>query len=176
MRTALAFAVGTVSVGFVAGCGQAGSSGTQAPASVSGAGCAPMKDTTLVVLDDDKKLQTSDNVIPAINEKFNNPALVAALDKVSDALDTDKLIALNKAVDVDRKTPEVAAQEFATTAKITDGLAKGPGGAIKIGAADFSEGQILGALYKIALNGAGYTATVQQIGKREIYEIGRAHV
>ena len=170
MRTALALAVGTVSVGLVAGCGKAGSSGTQAPASVSGAGCAPMKDATLVVLDDDKKLQTSDNVIPAINEKFNNPALIAALDKVSDALDTDKLIALNKAVDVDRKTPEVAAQEFATTAKITDGLTKGPGGAIKIGAADFSEAQILGALYQIALKAAGYTATVQQIGKREIYE------
>jgi osmoprotectant transport system substrate-binding protein len=129
-----------------------------------------MKDSTLVVLDDDKKLQTSDNVIPAINEKYNNPALIAALDKVSDALDTDKLIALNKAVDVDRKTPEVAAQEFATTANITSGLAKGPGGPIKIGAADFSEGQILGALYKIALDAAGYTATVQQIGKREIYE------
>jgi len=129
-----------------------------------------MKDTNLVVLDDDKKLQTSDNVIPAINEKFNNPALIAALDKVSDSLDTDKLIALNKAVDVDRKTPEVAAQEFATTANITSGLAKGPGGAVKIGAADFSEGQILGALYKIALDAAGYTATVQQIGKREIYE------
>ena len=170
MRTALAFAVGTVSVGLVAGCGKAGSSGTQAPASVSGAGCAPMKDDTLVVLDDDKKLQTSDNVIPAINEKYNNPALIAALDKVSDALDTDKLIALNKAVDVDRKTPEVAAQEFATTANLTSGLAKGPGGPIKIGAADFSEGQILGALYKIALDAAGYTATVQQIGKREIYE------
>jgi len=129
-----------------------------------------MKDANLVVLDDDKKLQTSDNVIPAINEKANNPALIAALDKVSDALDTDKLIALNKAVDVDRKTPEVAAKEFATTANLTSGIAKGPGGAIKIGAADFSEGQILGALYKIALNGAGYTATVQQIGKREIYE------
>jgi osmoprotectant transport system substrate-binding protein len=129
-----------------------------------------MKDDTLVVLDDDKKLQTSDNVIPAINEKYNNPALIAALDKVSDALDTDKLIALNKAVDVDRKTPEVAAQEFATTANLTSGLAKGPGGPIKIGAADFSEGQILGALYKIALDAAGYTATVQQIGKREIYE------
>jgi osmoprotectant transport system substrate-binding protein len=170
MRTALAIVVGTVSVGMIAGCGKAGSSGTQAPASVSGAGCAPIKDTTLVVLDDDKKLQTADNVIPAINTKVDNPALIAALDKVSDALTTDKLIALNKAGDGDRKKPEVAAQEFATTEKLTDGITKGPGGAVKIGAADFSEGQILGSLYKIALTAAGYNATVQQIGKREIYE------
>jgi osmoprotectant transport system substrate-binding protein len=154
----------------VAACGDSGSSGTKAPASVSGAGCAPIAGSQLVVLDDDKKLQTADNVIAAINVKSNNPALVAALDKVADALTTDKLIALNKSVDVDRKTPKVAAQEFATTEKLTDGLAKGPGGAIKIGAADFSEGQILGSLYEIALDAAGYDATVQQIGKREVYE------
>ncbi len=33
-----------------------------------------------------------------------------------------------------------------------------------------ARGQILGALYQIALKAAGYDATVQQIGKREIYE------
>jgi osmoprotectant transport system substrate-binding protein len=169
MRTALGLVVGLAAIG-LAGCGEEGSSGTKAPESVSGAGCAPVKGAELVVLTDDKKLQTADNVIPAINVKFNNPALIAALDKVSDALTTDKLIALNKAVELDRKTPKVAAQEFATAEKITDGIAKGPGGAIKIGAADFSEGQILGSLYEIALDAAGYDATVQQIGKREIYE------
>jgi osmoprotectant transport system substrate-binding protein len=169
MRAALGFLFGLAAVGLVAGCGKEGSSGTQAPASVSGEGCAPVKGTDLVVLTDDKNLQTADNVIPAINVKVNNPALIAALDKVSDALTTDKLTALNKAVDIDRKTPKVAAQEFATAEKLTDGLAKGPGGAIKVGAADFSEGQILGSLYEIVLDAAGYDATVQQIGKREIY-------
>jgi osmoprotectant transport system substrate-binding protein len=170
-RAALGMVVGLglATVG-VAACGSAGSSGTQAPASVSGQGCAPVKGDKLVVLTDDKKLQTADNIIPAINTKAASPALIAALDKVSDALTTEKLIALNKAVDVDRKTPEVAAKEFATTEKLTDGLAKGPGGAIKIGAANFSENQTLGNLYKIALDAAGYTATVQQIGKREVYE------
>jgi osmoprotectant transport system substrate-binding protein len=170
MRTALGLIIGLTTAGIVAGCGQAGSSGTKAPASVSGAGCAPIKSDTLVVLDDDKKLQTADNVIAAVSSKANNPALLAAVDKVADALDTDKLIALNKTVDVVRKTPKVAAQEFATANKLTDGLAKGPGGAIKIGAADFSEAQILGSLYEIVLDAAGYDATVQQIGKREVYE------
>jgi osmoprotectant transport system substrate-binding protein len=170
MRTALGLIIGLTTAGIVAGCGQAGSSGTKAPASVSGAGCAPIKSDTLVVLDDDKKLQTADNVIAAVSSKANNPALLAAVDKVADALDTDKLIALNKTVDVVRKTPKVAAQEFATANKLTDGLAKGPGGAIKIGAADFSEAQILGSLYEIVLDAAGYDASVQQIGNRELYE------
>jgi len=99
-----------------------------------------------------------------------DPALFAALDKVASALDTSKLIALNKAVDVDRKTPEVAAKDFATAEKLTDGLAKGPGGNVVIGAANFSENKTLGALYKIALDAAGYTSTVQSIGNRELYE------
>ena len=46
------------------------SSGTEAPAArASGAGCAPVAGDQLVVLDDDKKLQNTDNIIPAINTK-----------------------------------------------------------------------------------------------------------
>jgi osmoprotectant transport system substrate-binding protein len=96
--------------------------------------------------------------------------LLAALDKVADALDTTKLIALNKAVDVDRKTPKVAAGEFATAANLTAGLTKGAGGPVKIGAANFSESQVLGELYRLVLTAAGYQATVQQIGSRELYQ------
>jgi osmoprotectant transport system substrate-binding protein len=165
---ALALAFGTFGL---AACGDSGSSGTKAPDTASGAGCAPVAGTQLVVLDDDKKLQTSDNIIAVVNKaKGGDAALIAALDKVADALDTPKLIALNKAVDVDRKTPKVAATDFATAQKITDGLAKGAGGKIVIGAADFSENQTLGALYEIALDAAGYDASVQQIGNRELYE------
>ena len=40
--------------------------------------------TQLVVLADDKKLQNTDNVVPAINTKASTPQLIAALDKVSD--------------------------------------------------------------------------------------------
>jgi osmoprotectant transport system substrate-binding protein len=169
LRIALGIAVGVVTVGMAAGCGDAGSSGTEAPKDVQGAGCAPVGGTELVVLTDDKKLQTADNIIAAVSTKVNNPALIAALDKVADALDTPKLIALNKAVDVDRKTSKVAAEEFAAQAKLTDGLSKGPGGALKIGAANFTENATLGALYEIVLDSIGYDATVQQIGTREVY-------
>jgi len=145
-------------------------SGTEAPATGSGgAGCAPVAGTSFVVLDDDKKLQNSDNIIPAINTKAAQPQLIAALDKVSDSLDTPKLIGLNKAVDVDRKTPKVAAEEFAAANNLTAGIAKGGGGAITVGAANFSENQTLGELYRIALTAAGYEVKVQQIGNRELY-------
>jgi osmoprotectant transport system substrate-binding protein len=169
-RAAVVICVVLTTAGLAAGCGQSGQSGTTAPATAGGAGCAPIAGDTLVVLDDDKKLQTADNIIAAINAKASNPTLVAALDKVAEALDTPKLIALNKAVDVDRKTAKAAADEFAASAKLTDGLAKGPGGNIIVGAGNFSESEILGNLYAIALKGAGYNATVQQIGNRELYE------
>src|SRR5258705_6126878 len=163
MRATLGVLLGLATVGLAA-CGGAGSSGTQAPPSVSGAGCAPAAGDKLVVLDDDKKLQTADNIIPAINTKAADPALVAALDKVSDALTTEKLIQLNKAVDVDRKTSQVAAEDFAKAENLTSGLAKGPGGAVKIGAADFSESATPAAIYEIGLDAAGFDGTVRTIG------------
>lgn len=167
-------AVGALAGGmFLAGCGEEGSSGTDAPATAgagAGAGCAPAAGSQLVVLEDDKKLQNTDNIVPAVNAKASAPELIAALDKVSAALDTPKLIALNKAVDVDRKTSKVAAEEFAAASSLTAGITKGKGGPITIGAANFSENQTLGELYRIVLEAAGYQAKVQQIGNRELYE------
>jgi osmoprotectant transport system substrate-binding protein len=124
----------------------------------------------LVVLQDDKKLQNTDNVIAAVNTKAATPQAIAALDKVADSLDTQKLIALNKAVDIDRKTPKVAAEEFASANNLTSGIPTGGSGKIVIGEANFSENQTLGELYRIALTAAGYQPTVQQIGNRELYE------
>jgi osmoprotectant transport system substrate-binding protein len=169
VSVALFAAAATVLVVGLAACGKSGSSGTQAPPSASGAGCAPVAGDQLVVLADDKKLQNSDNIVAAANAKASNAALLAATDRVAAALDTTKLIALNKAVDVDRKTPAQAAQEFAATTGLGAGLSGGSG-AVKVGAANFSASQTLAELYKIALNAAGFTATVQIVGNRELYE------
>ncbi|HET6529822.1 MAG TPA: glycine betaine ABC transporter substrate-binding protein [Actinoplanes sp.] len=172
MRRNLFLAVGAFTTAVVlSGCGGAGSSGTEAPASsAAGAGCAPVAGDTLVVLTDDKNLQNTDNVVPAIHAKSSSPQLIAALDKVSAALDTTKLIELNKAVDIDRKSSAAAAQEFATANNLTAGIEEGPGGDITVGAANFSESATLGELYKLALTAAGYQVEVQQIGNRELYE------
>lgn len=166
-------ATATAAVVSLAGCGSAGSSGTTAPPSTgagAGAGCAPVAGNSLVVLTDDKKLQNTDNVIPAINKKKSSPQLIAALDKVSAALDTTKLIALNKAVDVDRKSSKQAATDFVTANNVTAGITKGSGGNITVGAANFSESATLGEIYAQALTAAGYTVKVQTIGNRELYE------
>jgi osmoprotectant transport system substrate-binding protein len=164
-------ATATVAVVSLAGCGSAGSSGTAAPPSAAGgAGCAPVAGDGLVALTDDKNQQATDNVIPAINKKKSSPQLIAALDKVSAALDTPKLIDLNKAVDVDRKSSKQAAADFVTANNITAGIQKGPGGNITVGAANFSESATLGELYAQALTAAGYKVKVQTIGNRELYE------
>lgn len=174
MRARTRLAVGAVgalaAAGFLTGCGDAGSSGTEAPQSAAaGAGCAPVAGEKLVVLTDDKKLQNSDNIIPAVNAKSATPELIAALDKVSGALDTAKLIQLNKSVVVDRKTPKVAAEEFATANNLTAGISKGAGGPLVVGAANFSENQTLAELYRITLTAAGYQVKVQTLGSRELY-------
>lgn len=173
MRRNLLLTAGTLIAAAVilTGCGESGSSGTAAPpSSASGAGCAPVAGDTLVVLTDDKNLQNTDNILPAVTKKSSSPQLIAALDKVSAALDTPKLIELNKAVDIDRKSSKAAAQDFATANNLTAGLQKGPGGAITVGAANFAENATLGELYKIVLTAAGYQVKVQQIGNRELYE------
>ena len=171
MRRHLLMAGLSAAVITLAGCGSAGSSGTEAPpSSATGQGCAPVAGDSLVVLTDDKNLQNTDNVVPAFNKKAATPDAIAALDKVSTALDTTKLIALNKAVDIDRKSSKAAAQEFVTTNNVTSGITKGAGGKITVGAANFSENATLGEIYALALTAAGYTVKVQQIGNRELYE------
>jgi len=170
-RLAAGAAGALIAAALLAGCGESGSSGTQAPqAGATGAGCAPVAGQQLVVLQDDKNLQNSDNLVAAINTKAASPQVIAATNKVAQALDTQKLIQLNKAVDVDRKTSAVAAQEFATANNLTAGIERGPGGNLVVGAANFSENETLAELYKITLTAAGYTVTVQQIGNRELYE------
>ncbi|GAA4200316.1 hypothetical protein GCM10022220_04530 [Actinocatenispora rupis] len=153
----------------VAGCGQAGSSGTKTESKASGAGCAPVAGDKLVVLKDDKHLQNSDNIVPAVNAKVATPALLANLDKVSAALDTPKLIQLNKQADVDRVAPAKVAADFAKANNLTAGVQKGSG-SITVGAANFSESQTLGYLYQTVLQAAGYKVTVRTIGNRELYE------
>jgi osmoprotectant transport system substrate-binding protein len=168
-RAALGILAGLTMAAVVAGCGKAGSSGTKAESSVKGAGCKPVTGSQLVVLTDDKHLQNSDNVIPAINAKAYTPALAADLDKVSAALDTDKLVQLNKATDIDRKPPATVAKDFVQSNNLTDGLQKGTG-SVTIGAANFNESQTLANLYSAVLSAAGWTTKVQAVGNRELYE------
>jgi osmoprotectant transport system substrate-binding protein len=69
----------------------------------------------LVLLDDDKKLQSADNVIPVVNkESAGTPEVAAALDKLSAVLTTEDLAQLNLQVDGERKKPEEVATAYLT--------------------------------------------------------------
>jgi osmoprotectant transport system substrate-binding protein len=163
------------------GCGQSGSStGTATPtggtttapggaaAPPGGGGCRAATGQELMVLADDKKLQTVDNIIPAINAAAATPALVQALDKISAALTTEKLVALNRAVEVERKTSPNVAQEFTQQENLVSGLSGGSG-EIVVGAANFAENATLANIYEDVLDAAGFAASVRTIGNRELY-------
>ncbi|MGI8681082.1 MAG: ABC transporter substrate-binding protein [Mycobacteriales bacterium] len=66
----------------------------------------------LKVLEDDKGLQNADNVVPVVRSGKAKADLTAALDKVSAALTTDELVALNKKADIDRQNPKQVAMDF----------------------------------------------------------------
>jgi osmoprotectant transport system substrate-binding protein len=66
----------------------------------------------LRVLDDDKSLQTADNVVPVVRAAAVKPDLVAALNTVSAALTTQDLVAMNRKADVERKSPDDVARDY----------------------------------------------------------------
>jgi osmoprotectant transport system substrate-binding protein len=157
-----------------AACGESGSSGTggdaEGSATASGEACAPVPGEQLVVLEDDQNLQNADNIIPAVNAAAAaaNPALLEALDAVSAALTTEDLIEMNAAVDVERQSAEDVAAAYVTEQGLDSGVSGGSGPVV-VGAADFTESQVLGNLYADVLNAAGFQATVQTVGNRELY-------
>jgi len=157
-------------------CGTPGSGGGEADSqatSTSGlATCDPVKGDKLVVLEDDKGLQNADNIIPAVNKAAAdaNPAILQVLDEVSSKLDTEKLIELNKAVDIDRQTSSEVGGKFVTDEGIAaDDASAGNGTSLVVGAANFSESATLAEIYAAALRTAGFTVEVRTIGNRELY-------
>lgn len=170
---ALALAAATALA--LAGCASPGSSSgeagsTDASASGTSAVCDPIPDQQLVVLADDQHLQTVDNIVPAANAAAvaRDGQILTLLDTVSAALTTDKLIALNKAVDVDRATSTQAAKDFVEAEGLAATSTSGSG-PIVVGAANFSESATLAAVYAEVLRSAGYAVTVQSLDAREVY-------
>jgi len=179
MRRSVTAVLGGLAVLALAACGDPGSAGgggggggatsDGGTATSAAAACDPVAGDQLVVLEDDKNLQTVDNVIPAVNADAAQPPMIAALDAVSAALDTDKLIDLNKQVDVERNTSTQAASAFYESSGIEVSDTSGSGQVV-VGAANFSESATLAELYALALTDAGYDVEVRTIGNRETYE------
>ncbi|MFI5620995.1 ABC transporter substrate-binding protein [Streptomyces sp. NPDC051567] len=67
----------------------------------------------LVLLEDDKKLQNADNVLPVVNAKdAGTPEVAAALDKLTKVLTTADLAGLNLKVDAERAKPADVAKQY----------------------------------------------------------------
>ncbi|MGW4625942.1 glycine betaine ABC transporter substrate-binding protein [Streptomyces rubiginosohelvolus] len=67
----------------------------------------------LVFLEDDKKLQNADNVLPVLNTKdAGDPEIADALGKLTDTLTTEELAELNRKVDAERAKPADVAKEY----------------------------------------------------------------
>jgi osmoprotectant transport system substrate-binding protein len=163
-----------LAVALTAACGESGSSGTGGDADASGSAagdtCAPVAGDQLVVLEDDKQLQNADNVIPAVNAAAAqaNPALLEALNTVSAVLTTEDLIEMNAAVDVERQSATDVAAAYISDKGLDSGVSGGSGPVV-VGAADFTESQVLANLYADVLTAAGFQASVQTAGNRELY-------
>ncbi|MGH8876272.1 MAG: glycine betaine ABC transporter substrate-binding protein [Stackebrandtia sp.] len=160
-------AVAGLAFGLMA-CGSPGSSGTEDAGKVSGKGCDPVAGDTLVALEDDKELQASENIVAAFNSDAADKEALAAVNAVAENLSTDDLIELNKSVDVDRESPAATAKAFAKEAKLTEGLSKGSG-TLVVGHANYTESEIVANLYSIALDAAGFSTELKDVGNRETY-------
>jgi osmoprotectant transport system substrate-binding protein len=162
-----------------AACGSSGSSGTggssssssgASTAAAAGKACAPVAGDQLVVLKDDKNLQSADNVLPAVNAAASkkNPALLPALEAVAAKITTDDLVNLNNAVDVQRKSVDDAASGWVAAHDVTGGLAKGSG-TIVVGSPGFTEGKVLGTIFADVLKKVGFNASAREVGSRDLY-------
>ena len=65
-----------------------------------------------VVLEDDKKLQNADNVVPVLRTEVATDEVKEILDEISGKLTTADLTELNKRADVDKEDPDALAKEW----------------------------------------------------------------
>ena len=119
-----------------------------------------------VLLEDDKSLQTAENIVPLISKEVDDTA-AAALDQVSAALTTENITELNGRVEIDQEDPADVAADFLEQEGISAG---GSGsGDLTVGAIAFAENQIVAEMYAQVLEEAGYNVKRQtDLGTREI--------
>ncbi len=121
-----------------------------------------------VVLEDDKGLQTAENITPILTQDLFDPVIEQTLNQVSEALDTETMTELNGRVEIDQEDPADVAADFIEQ----EGLApeaQGSADTVTIGAVAFAENQIVAEMYGQLLTEAGYDVEMQtDLRSREI--------
>jgi osmoprotectant transport system substrate-binding protein len=69
-------------------------------------------DPDFLVLTDDKHLEASDNIVPVIRKDADSSKIDSVLNAISAKLTTEKMLALNKQVDIAQQDPAAVAKSF----------------------------------------------------------------
>ena len=122
-----------------------------------------------VVLEDDKGLQTAENITPIVNQDVQDPALEETLNRVSETLDTETMTELNGRVELDQEDPADVAADFIEQAGLEPETEGAGSTKVTIGAVAFAENQIVAEMYGQLLTEAGYEVDMQtDLRSREI--------
>ena len=109
-----------------------------------------------------RRLQNADNIIPAVNAATARARRCWRPQRGLRPRSPPRTWSnLNAAVDVERQSAEDVAAAYVEENGVTDGLEQGSG-PIAVGAANFTESQVLANVYADVLNAAGFQATVQR--------------
>jgi osmoprotectant transport system substrate-binding protein len=114
-----------------------------------------------VVLEDDKHLEASDNIVPVIRKAVDTPEIDTILNAISAKLTTPEMLKLNEMVDVSQQDPAAVAKSFldehnlaTASSGCTQHLTVGVSG-------NFSESKIVAEMYGQALAHAGCSVGYQ---------------
>jgi glycine betaine/choline ABC-type transport system substrate-binding protein len=118
-------------------------------------------DPDFTVLDDDKHLEASDNIVPVIRSDVDTPQIDDILNAISAKITTDQMLALNKMVDISQQDPTAVAKSFLDQNGLMS-ASSGCSGDITVGVSgNFSESKIMAEMYGQALEHAGCSVKYQ---------------
>ena len=112
-----------------------------------------------VVLEDDKSLQTAENITPVVSSDVLDDTITERLNAISAALTTENITELNGRVEIDGEDPADVAADFLESEGLLGGATGS--GELTVGAVAFAENQIVAEMYAQSLEDAGYTVDRQ---------------
>lgn len=127
-----------------------------------------------VLLDDDKRLQRADNLVPVLSKSIvdSHPDVADLLNGVSARLTQEELIELNRQAGEERQDPPDIAAAWLDAQGLLDGADPSIGAGadeIVVGKTNFAEQDILSELYAQILEANGFTVARQETsGAREV--------
>jgi osmoprotectant transport system substrate-binding protein len=121
------------------------------------------------LLEDDKRLQPADNLIPAIRKTVDSADLRAALDAVSKPLTTAELTEMNRQQSQDKSDSAAIAKAWLAKNKLVPYTGNKLTATYKVGSTNFGEQEIVAELYAQVIESAGGKVDRKfKLGSREV--------